>query len=128
MRNVPVIQNYLDRFGAVPEHMSLGLAAYLLFMKCGQAADGKFYGEANGKQYLVNDDNAGWYAEKWKQSATIPELVQAIMTDEASWGPALVNHAGWLASITNKLQELLEQGAPAVIQQISKPAKPVATS
>ena len=78
MRNIPVIQNYLDRFDAVPSCITLGIAAHLLFMKCEKADDGKFYGELNGNKYLVNDDKAAWYADKWNQSNSTAQLVQEI--------------------------------------------------
>ena len=90
MRNIPVIQNYLDRFDDVPEFMSLGIAAHLLFMKCEQDADGKFYGEVNGKKYPVNDDHAGWYAEKWSQAASPAQLVRDVLGDESFWGISLL--------------------------------------
>ncbi|MGZ8558639.1 MAG: tagaturonate reductase, partial [Chitinophagaceae bacterium] len=118
MRNIPVIQNYLDRFDDVPEYISLGLAAHLLFMKCEQANDGKFYGEANGKKYLVNDDHAKWYAEKWKQSISSAQLVQDILGNESFWGINLSNHVNFINAITSKLQQLTDSGAKAALHEI----------
>jgi tagaturonate reductase len=128
MRNIPIIKNYLDRFHTFPEHITLGLAAHLLFMKCEKAGDGKFYGEYNGEKYLVNDDNAGWYAEKWKQAGDIPELTQNIFSDESFWGVNFSGHTGFINAISSKLQELINSGAMAGIKQISQSAKPVETS
>ena len=125
MRNIPVIQNYLNRFDAVPEYIATGLAAYLLFMKCEQADDGKYYGEANGKKYLVNDDNAKWYAEKWKKSISTAQLVQDIMCDESFWGINLNSDNGFINAITSKLQQLTDSGAKAAIHEIIHPAKPI---
>ncbi len=123
MRNMPVIQNYIERFNTVPEYMSLGLAAHLLFMKCEQADDGKYYGEINGKKYLVNDDHAAWYAEKWKNAKDPAQLVQDIMTDESFWDAGLKKHADLLNTITSKLQGLIGSGAVAALKNISQPAK-----
>ena len=125
MRNIPIIQNHLNRFDAVPEYISLGLAAHLLFMKCEQADDGKYYGEANGKKYLVNDDNAKWYAEKWKKSISTAQLVQDIMCDESFWGINLNSDNGFINAITSKLQQLTDSGAKAAIHEIIHPAKPI---
>jgi tagaturonate reductase len=44
MRNVPVLLQHYNKTTAVPLHMSLGFAAYILFMKC-EAADRKFIGQ-----------------------------------------------------------------------------------
>ena len=128
MRNIPVIQNYLERFNTIPEYITLGLAAHLLFMKCEKAADGKFYGESDGKKYLVNDDNAAWYAEKWKQAGSIPQLVQNTLGDESFWGANFGSHAGFVNTISSKLQELIKNGAMVAIKQISQSAKPVESS
>jgi tagaturonate reductase len=123
MRNIPVIQSYLERFNRIPEYMILGLAAHLLFMKCEKAGDGKFYGESDGKKYLVNDDNAAWYSEKWKQSASIPQLVQNVFGDESFWGINFDRYTGFINAISSKLQELIRSGAMAAIKQISQSAK-----
>ena len=123
MRNIPVIQNYLDRFDVVPQYIATGLAAHLLFMKCELADDGKYYGEANGEKYLVNDDNAKWYAEKWKQSITIAQLVQDIVGDESFWGINIGSHISFINAITSKLQQLMDSGTKAAIYEIFKTAK-----
>ena len=128
MRNIPVIQKYLERFDVLPEYITLGLAAHLLFMKCEQAGDGKFYGESDGEKYLVNDDNAARYAEKWKQAGSIPQLVQDIMGDESFWDINFGSHAGFIKAISGKLQELINNGASAAIKKISQSAKPVEVS
>jgi tagaturonate reductase len=128
MRNIPIIQNYLERFETIPGYITLGLAAHLLFMKCEKSDDGKFYGEADGKKYLVNDDNAGWYAEKWKQAGHITQLTQNILGDKSFWGINFGSHAGFINAISSKLQELINSGAMAAIKLISQSAKPVESS
>jgi len=128
LRNIPIIQNYLDRFDTVPECITLGFAAHLLFMKCEKGSDGKFYGEANGEKYLVNDDNAGWYAEKWQQAENIPQLTKSILGDETFWGMNFDAHAGFVNAISSKLQELIKSGAMAAIKQISQFANPAGVS
>ncbi len=128
MRNIPVIQNYLQRFDDVPEFMSLGIAAYLLFMKCEQEADGKFYGERNGTKYPVNDDRAGWYAEKWSNAGSPAKLVVDVLGDESFWGISLLKSPGLINAITSKLQEMLQNRALPVLKMISKQTKPVELS
>ncbi|MGK2862233.1 MAG: tagaturonate reductase [Chitinophagaceae bacterium] len=128
MRNIPIIQNYLARFGTVPEYISLGLAAHFLFMKCEKAEDGKYYGEVNGRKYLVNDDNTDWYAAKWKQAESTSQLVQDMLGDESFWGTNLGSYASFINAISSKLQQLINSGAQAAIKQISQPAKPIESS
>jgi tagaturonate reductase len=127
-RNIPVIRNYLARFDNIPGYMSLGWAAHLLFMKGDLAADGKYYGDIKGKKYLINDDNAGWYAEKWKNAASPAELVQGVLGDESFWGINLAENPALLNTITSKLQELILHGAASVLLKIAEPAKPIEVS
>ena len=123
-RNLPIILNFLQRFQSVPECISLGLAAHVLFMKCERGMDGKFYGEVNGKKYPVDDDQAGSYAEKWKKAATMASLVSSIYSDQSLWGLDLSQHHELINTITSKLQELTDKGAPAAVGKFSQPAKP----
>ncbi len=97
-------------------------------MKCEKAADGKYYGEINGKKYLVNDDNAGWYAAKWKQAESTSHLAQDILGDESFWGVNLGSYASFINAISSKLQQLINSGAQAAIKQISQLAKPIESS
>ena len=128
MRNIPVIQNWYERFETVPELMSLGLSAHLLFMKSEQAADGKFYGESNGKKYLVNDDNAAWYADKWGKASSPAQLVLDVLGDAKFWVSGFGSDTGLLKAITSKLQVLISNGAVSAIKKIGQPAKPTNVS
>ncbi|WP_276501854.1 tagaturonate reductase [Terrimonas pollutisoli] len=125
LRNIPVIKKYLDRFGAVPEYMATGMAGHLFFMKAELADDGKYYGELNGKRYHINDDNAAWFAKKWQTATSAHQLVVDILSDEAFWETNLGSHADFTAAVSGKLQELIDNGAVAVLQQISQPAKAI---
>ena len=124
MRNLPIIQNFLQRLATAPDCISLGLAAHLLFMKCERDNDGKFYGEANGKKYLVNDDLAGWFAEHWSKAKNIPELVSNVLSDQSFWNADLSKEHALINAITSKLQELTDSGATAAIAKYAQPAKP----
>lgn len=126
LRNIPVIKKYLDRFGIVPDYMATGMAGHLLFMKSTLAEDGKYYGELNGKKYHINDDNAAWFAEKWRTAADTHQLVVDVLSDEAFWEENLGSNADFTAAVSGKLQELIDNGAAAILQQISHPAKSIA--
>jgi len=123
-RTLPIIQNFLQRFHSVPECISIGLAAHLLFMRCEEDVDGKFYGELNGIKYVVNDDNAAVYADKWKAADTSGGLVRSIFSDQSLWGQDLSQHGDLLNAITTKLQELSDKGATIAIGKYAQPAKP----
>lgn len=84
LRNVPLITRYYQRMNAVPVHMAEGFGAYLRFMKCNLKEDGKYYGQSNGKEYLVQDEMAGYFSNLWSTLDT-GELVNLVLSDTELW-------------------------------------------
>lgn len=117
MRNIPLLLKHYERAGSIPEYMALGFAGHLLFMRSILGDDGKYYGEYNGKKYLVNDDNAAWYAGKWT-GGEVPVLVQKILSDTAFWDTNLAKLPGFAEAVTNKLDFLIKKGAAAAMKSL----------
>lgn len=113
MRNLPVILNYYRQHKTVPHNMVLGFAAFLLFMRCYKSADGKYYGDYNGNHYLVNDDNASWFCNKWNS----PDVVNAILGDEQFWDTNLLKLNGFAEDVSRQLKSLMENGALHTIEK-----------
>ena len=63
MRNVPILPQHYAKTSQVPETMALAFAAFILFMKTKQTGENKYEGHANGKSYIVQDDNVALFAE-----------------------------------------------------------------
>jgi len=116
MRDLPILLSYYKRFSKVPGYIALGFAAHILFMKSVKNDDGNYYGEINGKKYLIQDNNAGYYAEKWKQPQTI---VETILSDTDLWGNDLSGLPGFTETVMNKLNLLLEKGAGTVVKNMT---------
>ena len=102
LRNVPLILRYYALYNQVPVKMAEGFAAYIRFMRCRQKEDGKYYGERNGEEYLVQDDQAAYYAECWR-SAPGHEVVRMVLSNEELWQTDLTALNGFL----EKVQELV---------------------
>lgn len=120
MRNVPVIAKYFEAESQVPQLVSLGFAAYLLFTKPVKKKENKFYGEWQGKEYIINDDHAAYFFEKWSKLAP-QNLVSEVLSDAAFWGEDLGALPGFTAAVTEKLNLIIEQGAAKAIElSISK--------
>jgi tagaturonate reductase len=116
MRNIPVISKYYERFGIAPEHMALGFAAFLLFMKAEKDSDGKFSGKANNYSYLINDDNTLLLAEKWHRSGTAG-FVKDVLSDKNLWETDLSKLPGFAESVTTMIDLLEKDGALATIKK-----------
>jgi tagaturonate reductase len=117
MRDVPIMLNYFDRFGKTPAYIALGFAAHILFMKSEKNADGNYYGMVNGKNYLIQDSNADYYAEKWKKPQTI---VKTILSNTDLWGNDLSTLPGFMEAVTVKLKLLEEKGGATVVKALMK--------
>jgi tagaturonate reductase len=113
MRNLPAILNYYQRYQTIPPCMVLGFAAFLLFMNCYKSADGKYYGDYNGVHYLVNDDNAAWFSEKWNHI----NVVEAVLGDEEFWGADLLLLNGFAENVSQNLKLLIEEGPGSLLQK-----------
>ncbi|TDN38163.1 tagaturonate reductase [Hymenobacter sp. UV11] len=114
MRVVPDLQHYYHRFGAVPQYVALGFAAYLLFMRGVRQEGNKWYGEAQGQEYLIQDEQAGYFADLWAhQSAT--SLVQIVLSNHTLWNTDLTALPGFTAAVTRYLGQLQLKGAAATL-------------
>jgi tagaturonate reductase len=117
MRNVPLLVKHYKKLDRVPEYMSLGFAAYLLFMKC-RNEDGKYIGSVNGLLYPVDDDRAAYYAEKWKVE-DINKLVDEVLADGEFWDTDLTLLSGFAEAIKINLHSLMQNGAMATLQNLT---------
>jgi tagaturonate reductase len=84
IRAIPIIRQHDAKHGFVPDHISLGFAAYILFMRSERMADGRYEGNINGRKYLITDDFAGNLCDKWK-NYTGAELVKQVLEDQSLW-------------------------------------------
>lgn len=84
-RVIPALLQFHKRFSTAPEHMVFGLAAYIYFMKAVRKDGDNFYGLANGTYYLIQDQRAAYFYQKW-QNYSLPEMVRLILKDQFIWG------------------------------------------
>mgnify|MGYP003042354296 CR=1 FL=1 len=124
MRNVPVIMRYTETMKAVPENISLGFAAYLLFLRPVTKKTDGYYGNWQNAEYRINDDHAPYFYEKWKKLQA-PELVDQVLSDSALWGEDLSAIPGFAAAVKEKMALLQERSVLEAIQ-INKTKKVLA--
>jgi tagaturonate reductase len=114
-RAIPVLLKYCEKFRAVPENFATGFAAYLLFMKATKVTNEQYYGYANGKEYLINDEKAAWYYDLW-QKYDVAELVDIVLQDVDLWDADLTKLPGFEQEVTEKLKMMIADGLPATLQ------------
>ena len=108
MRVVPVLLKYFADHNKVPQHIALGFAAYLLFMKAVKKEGDGYRGELNEKPYPINDDKAAYFFEQWKKYEA-DELVQQVLSDASLWGTDLSALPLFVQTVQTNLKALLTQ-------------------
>lgn len=116
MRCVPLLQRYAAREGRVAERMSLGFAAWLLFMRT-HPEDGCYKGFYNGVQYTVTDDKAPLLSTLWRQYEP-NTLVTVVLQQQDLWGEDLSQLPGLADKVRSYLQLLMQEGAMEAIFQM----------
>ena len=124
LRNVPTLLHYYQKLHAVPHYMALGFAAYLRFMRGVRQEGGKWYGEAHGESYLIQDDKAGYFADLW-QRLEPADLTRTVLHNQTLWGHDLLALPGFADCVTRYLEQILELGTRATVARVLN-RKPVA--
>jgi tagaturonate reductase len=117
MRNIPLLLWHYSINENVPEHMALGFAAYLLFMKCKKGTNGQYTGNLNGTSYVVQDEMAAYFAENWKTNDA-DVVTDEVLSDINLWGADLRTLKGFADAIKEKIQMLLCNGSIASISSL----------
>lgn len=117
MRVVPVLLRYVEAYKKAPQHIALGFAAYLLFMKVVKKDSNGFSGEWKGKPYPVNDDKAEYFFEQWKKYEA-DELVQQVLSDDALWGADLSLLPLFVQTVQNDLRRLMSEDPVGLITEL----------
>lgn len=118
MRNIPLLLNYYKEFNTVPQYFARGFAAYLLFMKATKEIDGKYYGEREGEDYLIQDDQAAYFYQVWKNHKAA-EVVKAVLSNESLWGADLTKLHDFEETVTTHLSNMQLIGAKEVAMNLN---------
>jgi tagaturonate reductase len=116
MRCLPIIERYFQKYKTVPQNIALGFAAHILFMNTQKDATGKFWGKVEDRNYIVTDDKAGFYYEKWNKLKG-EKLVHEILKDKDHWGIDLTVFPGFERAVAGYLNELVKGNAVSVMNR-----------
>ena len=120
MRNLPLLERHYKNNSEVPKLMSLGFAAYILFMK-NHDQNGHATGERNGITYAVRDDQAPWFASAW-EAAGEKDIASVVLGHSGYWETNLSHYPGFLEAVRLNLHTLQTEGARAVLNGIGQQA------
>ncbi len=117
MRNVPILQKYFAANNTPPAYISLGFAAYILFMKSTKGEDGKYIGNLNGKSYTITDDYASVLSGYW-EGANTASVVDLVLKDVSLWDIDLSTFNGFKDAIIKQLDSLINNGFEATVNSL----------
>ncbi|MEQ8415625.1 MAG: tagaturonate reductase [Imperialibacter sp.] len=116
MRDLPILLKHYEQKSDVPSLFALGFAAFICFMKS-EAKGSEYYGTANGKEYLIQDDKAGYLSDLWKKRSA-EKIVNAVLRDESLWGADLTRLPGFEKDVSEKLSLISSGGMRAALQTV----------
>jgi tagaturonate reductase len=121
-RVLPVLKKYYELFKKPPELISMGFAAYLLFMRPVKKDSEKYYGTLNNQFYLINDDRASIFYGIWDEGS-VDQIVRSVLSNKELWFEDLTQLAGFAESVTRKLKGFIRYGSLHEIAAYSKYGK-----
>lgn len=116
-RNLPILEQYIARNGAVPKRLAFGISALLAFYRGTEIRNGALIGDRDGDEYPIKDNHEilEWFAEAWQKydgtAASVSALVDAALAQKTWWGKDLRALPGLAAVVSAQLQTILTLGA-----------------
>ncbi len=108
MRNIPTLLSYYQLYGKAPQHMALGFAAYLYFMRSEQTPADRYFRHCYGKQIYIEDSYAEMLYHQWHKGRP-EETVYHILSDSSLWRTDLSELPGFGAAVLHHLLKLKTQ-------------------
>ena len=115
MRNLPLLLKHFEHNDSIPELMVLGFAAYIRFMLCRRIED-QFIGNVNGRDYVIQDDHANWFAEH--TGLPLLELVHAVLSNIIFWETDLTCLKGFAEAVHCKLESFVKKNSWPTIKEL----------
>ena len=115
-RNMPSFLEYIEKFGKLPQCLTMSFAAYIAFFSSDIQAleeNGLVCRRPKGNTYVCSDDR--WALEFYydHRNDSVEDLVCAVMKNEQMWGMDLTTVPGFYAITVENLKKIRAEGALA---------------
>jgi tagaturonate reductase len=118
-RVLPVLTKYFEIFRKPPELISMGFAAYILFMRPVKRESDKYFGVLDNQYYHINDDQASEFFGLWDEGS-VEQVVNRILSNTTLWSADLTLFEGFAASVIGKLKRFIRVGTLQEIKTYTK--------
>ncbi|WKN33058.1 tagaturonate reductase [Porifericola rhodea] len=125
MRNGLTFKRYYDKYKTVPELMCAGFAAYLLFLRPIKKDGTRYFGEFNGQEYPINDDQAEYFYQIWKEvdiqdPVLVNSFVDKVLLNQQLWELDYSQLGDFAARVKHYLGEYAQHGVKQTLAQLLK--------
>ncbi len=120
-RNMPSLLEYAEKFGKLPQVLSMSFAAYIAFYSNDvqrREEDGLICRRAAGNEYKIQDDKEVLDFYDAHKDDDVKTLVHAVMTNEEFWGQDLTKILDFEEVTVKNLTLIREQGAKAAYASV----------
>lgn len=118
-RDLPSVKSYYEKFGKLPSNLVFSFAAYLAFYHCSRLENGHMVGLRGEEEYFVNDDREVLEFFMEHKDDTVPQLVQAVCSNEKMWGEDLTKLGDFALMAKVYLNRIYEMGMHAAMEMLS---------
>lgn len=118
IRILPVLLNYYKLYNKVPAHIAFGFAAFLLFMKSARKDGNQYFGNYNGHEYAITDDEAAYFYDKAQQNET--EYVNLVLADNELWAEDLSALPGFNETVKENYNNILKYGVADALARLDQ--------
>ncbi len=120
-RNMPSFLEYIEKFGKLPQALTMSLAAYIAFYSSNiqrLEADGLVCVRPAGNEYKVQDD--AWVLEFYYENKDADDaaLVKAVLSNEKMWDTDLTKIEGLYDTVLADLTLIRKEGAKAAYASV----------
>lgn len=125
MRNGLTFVRYYEKFGKVPELMCAGFAAYLLFTRPVRRENDQYYGNFQGKEYPIYDDQAPYFYQCWQETdqhnaQSIGQLADQVLSNRQLWEYDLQNLGDFSKKVKGFLTQYIDEGLKETLSKLLK--------
>lgn len=113
IRVLPVLLNYYQLNDKIPAHIAFGFAAFLLFMKATRKDGNQYFGNYDGKEYVITDDEAAYFYDKAVNNEA--DYVNLILADQKLWNADLTALKGFNEAVNENYNNMLKNGMTSAL-------------
>jgi tagaturonate reductase len=118
IRILPVLLNYYKLYNKVPSHIAFGFAAFLLFMKSARKEGNQYFGNYNGHEYAITDDEVAYFYNIAQQSES--EYINLVLSDSKLWGEELSALPGFNETVKENYNNILKHGVADALARLDQ--------